>query len=111
MIQLLFDFNNGIGSYRDGEVSFVRQIAIFEKSAYWQVAAFAFTTEDGRRIFASWKVWKGSEQFVQLDEYDQEMYEIAKWSYTENTNDEVRGGRHGYSVIVVGCRHGDWMSI
>lgn len=111
MIDIIFDFNNNIGTFKDNEMTFVRHIEIVQTTPYWQVASFAFSTSDGRRITASWKVWKETKQIVELDEFDQEWYELAKWSYTENSNSEVLGGRRGYSVIVVGSKYGDWMSI
>lgn len=111
MIQLIFDFTNNIGTYKDGDLTVVRRIDIVEKNAYWKTASFAFDTDDDRRIMASWKVWKDSKQMVDLDEYDKELYELVKWSYTEGQTSEIAGGRHGYSVIVVGSKYGDWMSI
>ena len=109
MIQLIFDFTNGIGTYKDGESTVVRRIDIVKKNDYWQTASFAFDVADDRRIMARWKLWKESKQIVELDEYDKELYELVKWSYTEGV--ESTGGRHGYSVIVVGSKYGDWMSI
>jgi hypothetical protein len=110
MIQIIFDFNNGIGTYNEGELTVVRRIEIFEKSAYWQTAVLAFSTDDDRRIIACWKVWKDTKQFVELDEYDHEMYELAHWSYAGGSS-EPTGGRLGYSVIVVGSKYGDWASM
>jgi hypothetical protein len=109
MIQLIFDFTNNIATYKDGELTVVRRLDILKKNAYWQTASFAFNAAVNRRIIARWKVWKECKQIVELDEYDEEMYEVARWFYTEGA--EVSGGRCGYSVIVVGSKYGDWMSI
>jgi len=112
MIQLIFDFTNGIGTYKDGELTVVRRIDIERKNDYWQTASFAFDLDDDRRIMACWKVWKETQQIVALDEFDKDVYELVKWSYTEGVEGvESVGGCHGYSVIVVGSKYGDWMCI
>lgn len=111
MIQLIFDFMNGIGTYADGVVTVVRRIDVVQTNAYWKTASFAFDLDNNRRIMACWKVWKNSKQIVKLDEFDKEMYELAKWSYTEDQSSDIIGGRYGYSVMVVGSKYGDWMSI
>ena len=123
MIEVIFDFNNHIGTFKEGEKTFVRRIEIRDVSEWVKMASFAFTTNDGRRISASWKVWNNYEQFVILDElnitdkFDQKWYTVAEWSYIENPQpgtcqtSDVKEKCDGYSVIVVGSKYGDWMTI
>ena len=118
MIQIIFDFNNSIATYTEGKTTVVRRLEINEISKWIQTASMGFSTNDGRRITACWKVWNNLEQFVTLDEFDNEgWYTIARWSYIDkpqpgtSQTSEVVGSHDGYSVMVVGSKYGDWMTI
>jgi hypothetical protein len=121
MIQVIFDFNNNLATYREGERTTARQIKIRDTDKWTQIASFAFTTTDDRRISASWKVWNKFQQFVTLEEldmtdkFDQRWRTVANWSFIDRPQagqtSEVQGQSNGHSVMVVGSEYGDWLTI
>ena len=115
MIEIIFDFNNGIATYREDYETFVRKIEIKDKTNHWKHASFAFMTADGRRMSAVWKIWQEHVQIVQVDELETEWIELAKWSYIEHPKDsesqEVVGSHDGFTITVIGSGFGDWMTL
>lgn len=115
MIEIILDFKNGIATYREDTETFVRRLDIQNKTDHWKHASFAFTTADGRRMTAVWKIWKEHVQIVQVDELETEWVELAKWSFIENPRDgeskEVLGSHDSFSITVIGSGYGDWMAL
>lgn len=87
-------------------------------TAYWSSRSFTFQTQAGKTVCATWKLWAGLEQFVELEMYEANQWVcVGQWSYvarpqsgTSQTSSVRCLCPSEYAVRVVGSPHGAFAS-